>query len=175
VFDDKILALADELGLESHLADHAVDRLLGGLLLREKSDGYFDATPLAAWYAETYEPERWRQENVLRREILQAAAAAKAKHEWLSYAEGKERFINQPFPEVAAATRTLAEYGLVEMEERLGHAFHMQIIPEGFDLVRDESALTRSLPVSATEDDEAHTLVVPDVLSELIRSCAQLL
>lgn len=175
IFDNLIEALGRELVVPSHLVEHVVEKLENTFLLDERSPGFYDATRLALWYEATYERGEWRKRNKLRCEILEVAAKARVEGRQLKFAEDGERFIDGPFAEVAAAARVLEAYGLVEMDEMLGKSFYLSITTEGFDLVRDEAALRRELPRTATEDEEAHMAVAPDVLAEVIRSCEQLL
>lgn len=175
VFDDAIEALGEELGVPSHLISHAVVQLENYGLLDQRSHGFFEASRLAYWYEENYDRAAWRSSNVLRRQILEAAASAEARGELLQSNEGDDRITGMRFPELATAARWLHNQGFVSMKDGNGGWFWLQITAEGFDLVRDERAVARVLPRTATEDEEAHASVVPDVLSELIRDCDSML
>src|SRR5687767_7598969 len=70
--------------------------------------------------------------------------------------------------EAYAASQTLEHLGYLEVRAFMGHAFDVKITPSGRELQRDSRELSRELPVSAAEDEEAGVDVVPDALRDLI-------
>lgn len=176
VDDDQIEAIGRELGIPDHLIAHTIERLQDDFLLVEgNSHGFFKSERLAAWHGENHARSEWREGNVLRHRILEAAVAAYEAGRSVPFKEDGEMFIDVPWTEGAAASRILEAYGLVEIKPTMGHNFHLSLTADGYDLVRDEAGLRRELPRTATEDEKAHAPVVPDVLGELVRDCEQML
>jgi hypothetical protein len=174
--DDGILAIGREAGIADHLVDHAGEKLLQQFLIVETSRGVFDASPLAVWYEENFEPEAWREANKLRRAVLKELAATyESGSPFATYQTDANPFGDTPLKDVLATVVTLKWQGYV-------HAHHLHpgmiianIEAAGYDLVRDEAELARVFPTTSAEDADRHAPVVADVLSELITSCEQVL
>jgi len=179
VSDDAIEAVGVELGVPEHLVEHVTRQLANEGLLYEKSHGFFDAVELARLYGEQAARDEWRAGNAIRWQILRAAMAGyenPSRWSGLDFAPEKcEPPIDAPFESLAAATKILESLGYVNLEQAGGRAHYVALTQAGYDLARDEDALRRTFPRTATEDEEAHAAVVPDVLAELVTSCEQIL
>jgi hypothetical protein len=173
----KLEALADEVGL-SHKEARAVLRLLddrGLLYVQEGGRSYSDGLGIALRYEEAARAVFW-EHNQLRRRILELARAADDSGEGaLTFQEGKQEFVEAPWAEAFAASRTLEYMGLLEVDAAMGHNFWARITPEGYEVVRDQRELDRTLPTSAAEDDEAAATVAADALRDVITSTEALI
>jgi hypothetical protein len=179
VFDDAINALGAELGVPEHLVDHVTRQLVDNGWLYEKSHGFFDGIMLARGYGEESARDEWRAGNRIRSLVLQAAVTGyETPSTWSGLEFSAETCvppIDAPFEAIAAAAKILESLSYVEIEEALGTAHYVALTPAGYELARDEDALRRTFPRTATEDEEAHVTIVPDVLSNVITSCEQML
>jgi hypothetical protein len=178
IFDDVINEVGTQMDVPQHLVDHVVRQLVDGGLLWEKQHGFFDAAPLARAYGEQNAREEWRAGNAIRHEILRAAIAGYEDRRGSAFEFDREKSdppLDASFEELAAATRILDLHGCVEVHEALGGAHWLNLTPAGYDLARDEEELRRVFPRTATEDEQAHAQVVPDILGELVTSCDGLL
>jgi hypothetical protein len=63
----------------------------------------------------------------------------------------------------------------VQLEQASGRAHYVALTQAGYDLARDEEALRQAFPRNASEDEQVHTAVVPDVVAELVTSVEQAL
>jgi hypothetical protein len=63
----------------------------------------------------------------------------------------------------------------VDLQQASGRAHYVALTQAGYDLARDEEALRLVLPRNTSEDEEVHTPVVPDVVTELVMSVEQAL
>jgi len=63
----------------------------------------------------------------------------------------------------------------VQLEQASGRTHYVALTQVGYDLARNEEALRQAFPRNASEDEHAHTAVVPDVVSELMTSVEQAL
>ena len=117
----------------------------------------------------------WKR-NVLRREILRLAAIAYDEGTGeLSYREGEEQFVDTPWSEAYAASKSLEYLGFLEVHPFLGHDFDVRVTPSGRELQRDLPGLGRELPTSAADDEDAGADIAPDALQELILNVEDLL
>jgi hypothetical protein len=182
MFEDRIEDAAQRSGAPDHVAVHVVRTLEDqGLIWRDGRT--WKVLPLAVVYEKQFDRDGFRRRNVLRRSVLRGAAQAFERNDpWLQYSESAESsppaagpFINVPYAEAAWAVRLLEFDGYVELSESLGRHFRIRITPAGYSLVRNESELTATLPVTASEDEEAHAAVAPDALQKVIRSCEEML
>lgn len=173
--DHQIEHAAAEQGVPDHRVEHLVAKLENADRLWEKSNGLYEALGLVVWHEENVDRAEFYRRNAMRREILQRAARASENNEELVFDEGEAQFIEGTWLEVITATRLLAHYDLVKLDELLGHSFYLEITHRGYDLAGDEADLRKSLPTSATEDEEAHANVAPDALAEIITSCERML
>jgi len=166
---------------ETGAADHEARAVLGlvdqeGLLERQEGGwDYSDGEGLALRYEQADRKLFW-EHNALRRRVLALAAEAYERGEdELVYREDAEKFIDTPWAETFAASKTLAYLGLLDVRPFMGHNFHAQITPAGYELQRDHRALQRELPTSGAEDEEGAEAVTSDALRELITSVENLL
>jgi hypothetical protein len=173
----EIEEIAQQHGTPEAIARHVLRSLdVEGLLVTDDGHLYKGDIELAILYEDRYDrPTLWKA-NELRREILKRAAEAFERDEFeVDYQEKGERFIDAPFGEATTAARALEHLSLVRLRLPLGRNFAVSIEPRGYDLARDDAALRRELPTSASEDEEAHAAVAPDALSALITSVDQML
>ena len=182
MFEDRIEAVAEEVGVSDYVALHVLGSLESrGLIWREGRT--FKVMPLAALYEQNFDREGFRQRNVLRRKALASAARAfEAGNPWVGYwqdgdaaPEDEESFTNAPYAEASWGIKLLEHEGLVEVRSFLGRHFEFKITPDGYSLARDETSLRATLPTSASEDEAAHAAVAPDALQSVIRSCEEML
>jgi hypothetical protein len=167
VFETTIAEVGKELEVPEHLVEHVTRRLVTEGRLFEKQHGFFDGTRLAFEYAEQHARDEWRRTNDVCRQILRAAIPG---HE-----SSSSVWDDFTFDELAAATLLLESKWQVEVVRTGGGNHSIRLRPDGYDLARDETELRRVFPTSATDDEEAHAIVVPDVLGRLVTSCEQLL
>ena len=179
IFDDAIAELGRELNVPEHLLEHVTRQLTNEGLLYEKSHGYFDGVELSRLYGEQVAREEWRAGNAVRWKILRAAIAGyEDPSRWSGLDFTPEKCkppIDEPFEALAAATRILESLGYLQLEQASGRAHYVALTQAGYDLARDEEALRQAFPRNASEDEHAHTAVVPDVVSELVTSVEQAL
>lgn len=172
----QILEIGRGLGLPDNRIDHLATKMEEAGLLWDKGRGrHFEAKALAFLYEERLDREEFRRRNIVRREILEAAARANDAGERLTYHEGKEQFSERSWLELIVAARFLEAHGLVELSETMGRNFRLEISHGGYELIRSEADIRRVLPINATEDEEAHAPVDAAALREVITSCEQLL
>jgi hypothetical protein len=178
-FDDTINALGAELGGPQHLIDHVTRQLVNEGSLYEKDHGFFDGIELARAYGERHARDEWRAGNAVGHRILKAAVAGyEGTGAWNSVSFTREKCeppMDASFEELAAAAKVLEALGYIELEQASGGAHYVALSQAGYDLVRDEQELRRVFPTTSTEDEDAHLVIVPDVLSELITTCERLL
>ena len=180
VFDDAINATAADVDVPSHIAEHVVRQLVAQGLLWEKQHGFFDAAELARRFGEQHARDEWRADNVRRQAILRTAVShyENPQGTWNAIditRDGATPTLEGSFEELSAATCILQLDGYVEVQHALGGGQFLRLAPAGYDLVRDEKELRRAYPRNATEDEHAHTQVVPDVLRQVVSSCKNLL
>jgi hypothetical protein len=179
VFDDAIAEVGRELNVPEHLIEHVTRQLTNEGLLYEKNHGYFDGVELARAYGEEVAREEWRAGNAVRWKILRAALPGyedASRWSGLDFTPEKcEPPLDEPFEALAAATRILESLAYVQLEQASGRAHYVALRQAGYDLARDEEALRRAFPRDASEDEHAHTAVVPDVVTELVTSVGQAL
>jgi hypothetical protein len=177
ISSEQLSAIAVQEHVPEPDARGALDLLDERGLLRRQEGGwaYSDGVGLLLRYEEAERRLHW-QRNVLRREILRLAAIAydDGAHS-MSYVEGDEQFVQAPWAEAYAASKTLEYLGLIELRPFMGHAFDVGITPSGRELFRDNRRLSRELPINAAEDEDAAENVAPDVLGELILDVEALL
>ena len=153
-------------------------RLLDDRGLLQVQDGghfYSDGLGLALKHEEAHRRLFWER-NKLRREILRLAAESyDAGDGELVYQEKKEQFMDAPWAETFAASRTLAYMGFLDVRAAMGHNFWASITSTGYELQRDKRELARELPTSAAEDGAASANVARDALHDLILSVEDLL
>jgi hypothetical protein len=162
--------------------DHVVDHVLAGFeeygWLRRVTAISFEGQIELVWQYERSEHGRSAgyATNGLRREILSLAAKAfETGRPELEYHGDGERFIDRPFNEVDAAAKMLEHLHLVTRRPTMGRNVAIEIASRGYDVWRDPHELGRLLPLTPSEDTEAGgAIVVPDVLSQVIRSCDEL-
>lgn len=178
-FDDMVVQLGQELGVEEHMVAHVLTQLDSRGQLWHKEHGFFDGLPLACWYGETYAREEWRTDNEIRQRLLKAGIPGyEAGARWDSMRFTGERLepeLGVTFEQAAVAATVLELLGLVSVTRANGKSLWVVLTAAGYDLVRDEQTLIRTFPRTRSEDEERHADVVPDVLSELITTCEQLL
>jgi hypothetical protein len=77
-----------------------------------------------------------------------------------------------PAAQTFAAAQVLDYIGLVELGERgLPAIFSLKLGAEGYEALHDDQLLRQKLPVTPTEDEEAHMPVAPEALRQVITSC----
>lgn len=147
-----------------------------GLLQRQQGGwAYGDGIGLLVQYEQADRRVFW-QRNLLRREILRLAAVVYDEGTVeLSYREGDEQFVDAPWAQAYAASKSLEYLGLVEVRPFLGHDFDVRITPSGRELQRDGRHLSGELPISAAEDEDAGAAIPADALQQLILSVEDLL
>jgi hypothetical protein len=171
----EIVEIGKRVGLTENRTEHAVTKLEEGGRIWEKGARHYDAVGLAILFEEAVDRRKFRERNALRREVLEHAARADDRGTDLTFHEDSDQFIDRSWLELMVAVRLLAFYDLVDLDPFMGHNFNLSITHHGYELVRDETALARTLPVTTTEDEEAHASVASDVLPEVIRSCEEML
>lgn len=167
---ERFNAIAEQEQVPDSEARAALDLLDERGLLRRQEGGwaYGDGIGLLLRYEEAERRLFW-QRNALRREILRLAAIAYDEGgTGVSYVEGSQQFVDAPWAEAYAASKTLEYLGLIELQAFMGHAFDVRITPSGRELVRDRRRLSRELPMNAAEDEDAAENVAPDALRGLI-------
>jgi hypothetical protein len=168
-----------ELNGPEHLVEHVTGQLVNDGLLRFKNHGFFDGIALALAFGKQSAREQWRASNNTCRRILKTAVAGYENPKvWSGLEFNTEKCeppIDAPFEQLAAATRILEYLGYITLEQASSKSHFLKLTEPGYDLARDDEALRRVFPVTATEDEEAHTQIAPDVLAELITSSEQLL
>jgi hypothetical protein len=165
-----INALAEEQHVPDSEARAVLDLLDDrGLLHRDEGGwSYKDGIGLLLRYEDAARGVAWER-NVLRRQILRAAASAYEEGTpSLAYHEDQERFVDVEWAEAYAASKVLDYLGLIELRPFLGHNFRVEITSAGYELQRDARQLSRALPTSAEEDEDASADVAPDALGDLI-------
>ncbi len=169
--------LASDLSVPEAIAKHVVRKLADRSLLRtEDGWSYIADIRLAARYEEEYERQEFWNHNVLRRQELEKAAETFERDQRsCTYQEGEEQFVDAPWVDAIAAAKTLELLDLIDVREYMGHNFEISITSRGYDLVRGEEALRNQLPVSAADDEGAHTPVPRDLLIDLVTSAEELL
>jgi hypothetical protein len=172
-----IEAIAKRTGIDEPPRRHVLSRLDDeSLLTTDNGHTYKGAVAFALDYEKQGDRPTFWARNGLRREVLSSAASAFDRQERrLRYDEQAERFIDAPYAEAVAAARVLDSLGLIRLQLYAGHSFAIRIEPAGYDLARSEDALKRELPLSATEDEDAHATIARDALDELISELDQLL
>lgn len=174
----KIDALAKEQRVPEAEVRATLDLLDERALLMRQEGGhsYSDGIGLLLKYEQSADRRLFWQRNELRREILRLAAIAYDENTGdPGYRAEGERFVDVPWAEAYAASKTLEYLGLLEMHEFMGQNFDVRVTPNGRELLRDARGLAQELPVSAAEDDAAGTDVAPDALRDLILSVEDLL
>lgn len=169
--------IAEAASVPETIARHVVKKLGDRYLLRTEGGWTYTVDiRLATDFEQEYDRRGFWTHNVLRREVLQKAREAFEREERsCGYQEGEDQFVDVPWAEAVAAAKTLELWGFVEVREYMGHNFEISITTRGYDLIRDEDALRRELPVSATDDEGAHIPVPRDLLIDLVTSAEALL
>lgn len=170
---DEVARLARE-----HGADGEARALLRNLedrgLFQREGDMCLDGEGLVLRYEEEDNRRQFWQRNHLRRELLRVAGDRfDQEDDWLQYPED-EYFTDAASPEPLAAAQILQALGLLELQAFSG-AFMVRITPTGHELLQDEVALVRQLPISAADDEEGHAAVAADALAALITGVEDLL
>lgn len=172
-FDESFDEFAREAGGDERDGRHARQRLVDVGLLYEHQPNFFRATPgLVLLYETLDRPEAYRQ-NAVRRQLLEEMREIDREGDWAQFRHSDD----DPYPaaQMYAAAQVLEHLGLVELNGELPAMFNVKLTSDGRDALADERLTRRVLPVTKTEDDEAHTPVAPDALREVIRSCEEML
>jgi hypothetical protein len=172
-FDESPTAFAEQVGGDERDGRRAWQRMLDNGLLYERSPRFYRATSaLLLLHEETDRQEAYRQ-NKVRREFLESVGEADADGAWVNVKSEEDDEV--PPAQMHAAAEVLDSLGLVELDGELPAIFSVKLRSRGRDLLDDPRLMREMLPVSATEDEDAHAVVAPDALRQVIRSCEQML
>lgn len=173
-FDESYVDFAKAVGGDERDGRRARQRMLDAVLLFESQPRYYRAMPsLLLLHEQAHRQEAYRQ-NAIRRALLEAMREIDQDGgDWATFRheEGEE----YSAAEMHAAADVLDYLGLVELNGDLPAHFNVKLRSRGRDLLDDARLMRSELPVSATEDEEAHAVVAPDALKQVITSCEQML
>ncbi len=176
--DSEVSGLAEEVGASDADARRVLRELLDEYLVEDQGARFFKSLPgLVLEYQTEHDRSQFYLQNVVRREMLLAAADAERRgDQWLQFEQASAaRPIDRPQTQLFAAARTLVWLGLIRLDVELPQYFCVSIEVQGLQLLEDEAEIARRLPTSPTEDAEAHEVVASDALSEVIWSCEEML
>jgi hypothetical protein len=154
----------------------AVSLLEEGLIERVGGTSFKVGPEIALFYELTFDRRAHVQANALRRELLTDGVTAylEPSEALVLTREDPGRFETYPWGEIIAATEVLELLGLLMPRRGMG-SVRLLATATGYDVFRDEARLAAELPVTISEDEEAHARVAPDALAFLIRDCEQML
>jgi hypothetical protein len=146
MLNTQIVEIGRGLGLPENRIDHlAIGRQERGLLRERHS--HLDASALAAHYEEQPDRAEFRRRNIIRREVLKAAARAHGDaRRVLTYRQGLDQFTERPWLELIVAIRWLEYRDLVELREAFGQNFELWITHHGYDVSHDRGAVSTHAP-----------------------------
>jgi hypothetical protein len=161
-FDESFAEFARAAGGDERDGRHARQRMLDTGLVYEHQHGFYRASSaLLLLYESTDRQEAYRQ-NSVRRHLLH---------------ELRQSGDEYPAAQMHAAAEVLEHLALalVELNGDLPSIFAVQLTSRGRDLLDDARLMRSLLPVTPTEDEEAHEQVAADALRKVIMSCEQML
>lgn len=148
-----------------------------GWLLEDKHHGSYVPTPhLAVWYETEVDRLAFHERNSLRRKMLATLLGAdEGGFAGFDFNSDEEGWTEHSQGELVAAGRTLDALGLAEMRGQTSGYIMLRITAEGVRVASDARELSRTLPMSVTEDDEGAAQIVADAMRPLILDVEQLL
>ncbi len=172
-FDESFDKFAEAAGGTERDGRHARQRMIDQDLLYEHQPRFYRETPALILFHEQFErAERYRQ-NAVRRFLLEEMRDVDDQGDWAQFREAEDD--EHPGAQMLAAARVLEHLGLVEVRGELPAIFNVKLTSAGRDALADERVMRASLPLTPTEDEEAHAVVARDAMHELITSCEQML
>ena len=172
-FDESFAEFARAAGGDERDGRHARQRMLDMGLLYEHQHGFYRASSaLLLFYESTDRQEAYRQ-NSVRRHLLNELREIDQEGDWAQFRH--EAGDAHPAPQMHAAAKVLEHLGLVELNGELPAIFAVKPTSRGRDLLDDARLMRSLLPVTPTEDEEAHEPVAADALRQVIISCEQML
>jgi len=172
-FDNTVEELATEVGASPLDARQVIRTLREHGYLYETSPGFYNAMPsLLLFHEERDRQEAYRQ-NYIRRYVLREVGRFDAEGGSVQFKADE----SDPYPKehVFTAAKVLDSLRLVELMGDLPAIFNVKLAARGYDALHDERALGQLLPLTPTDDAQAHTPVAPDALREVITGCEQML
>lgn len=172
-FDNTVEELAERVGASKQDARQVIRKLCESGYLFEQSAGFFNAMPsLLLLHEQRDRPVAYRQ-NAIRRYVLQEVGRFDAEGGSVQFKADED----DPYPKehLFTAAKVLDALGLVELMGELPAIFNVRLAARGYDALHDERLLCDLLPLTATDDAEAHMPIAPDALRAIITSCEQML
>jgi hypothetical protein len=174
-FDESFAEFARAAGGDERDGRHARQRMLDTGLVYEHQHGFYRASSaLLLLYESTDRQEAYRQ-NSVRRHLLHELRQSDQESDWTQFRH--EAGDEYPAAQMHAAAEVLEHLALalVELNGDLPSIFAVQLTSRGRDLLDDARLMRSLLPVTPTEDEEAHEQVAADALRKVIMSCEQML
>jgi hypothetical protein len=172
-FDESFDEFASQAGGDERDGRHARQRLLDAALLYEHQPRFYRATPGLVLFYETMDRSEAYRQNAVRRHLLEEMREVDREGDWAQFQHSDDD--TYPAAQMHAAAQVLGHLGLVELNGELPAIFNVKLTSRGRDALADARVMSEVLPMTPTEDVEAHTPVAPDVLREVIRSCEEML
>jgi HEPN domain-containing protein len=172
-FDESFDEFARAAGGHERDGRRARQRALDLGLLYEHQPGFYRATMALLLLHEQADRQEAYRQNAVRRHLLEELRAIDQEADWATFRH--EEGDAYPATQEHAAAEVLDYLGLVELKGELPTIFNVKLTSHGRDVLDDSRLMQRQLPVTSTEDDEAHAVVAPDALGQVIRSCEEML
>jgi hypothetical protein len=145
-------------------------------LLDDQYHGSYVARPQVALWYETVDRAAFHRRNELRRKMLATLLEAdEGGFAGFDFNADEEGWTQHSQGELVATGRTLDALGLADIRGHTSGYIMLRISAEGVRVATDPNLLARTLPISATEDDEGAAQIVSDALRPLIFDVEQLL
>lgn len=146
--------LAENEGVPQHLARLILEDLEAKGRITQDRRIYKGGEQLILTYEQDVDRSAFYESNIARRELLEAAADALDDGDEIQFRrDSDENYTDRPWNEARSAGHMLQAVGLGNLRrETMGGNFDFTITADGYQLARNRSELTSTLPLSAAED-----------------------